>query len=260
MRARVLLAAILITTVGAASCGDDSERRDDPDGVDSGTAGSGDKDAGWYIGEAGVCVLAKCNVPPIGVACCTPLAQCGVDLLGFGMSCIADPNQPRPDQVCVLADCPEPAVGIPCCTGNGRCGSDPFGTGLMCYPNPKFPDAGTNACDIEECAFPAIGYRCCTLDGRCGTDLYGNGLCAPTPTFPPLPDAGPISTEPPDDPSITGECPSFLGLLGPVWGCCSKYGVCGTFQYDECLLPPGTVLPPPPPDEDGGLDNRCTPP
>ncbi|MGD8863766.1 MAG: hypothetical protein PVI30_27375 [Myxococcales bacterium] len=50
-------------------------------------------------------------------------------------------------------------------------------------------------------------------------------------------------TEPPDDPSITGECPSFLGFFGPIWGCCSDFGVCGSFASGECLLPAGTQIP-----------------
>jgi hypothetical protein len=155
--------------------------------------------------------------------------------------------------VCVLDDCPQPELGNPCCTPFGSCGIDPFSTGLFCFPAPPPgldpPDAGEPTCDLDDCEDPEVGEACCLPDGECGTDPFAIGWC-----FPPAPDldAGlddggivlpPISTERPDDPSVDGQCPSFLGLFGPVWGCCSEYGVCGTFAADECLLPLGTPLP-----------------
>lgn len=211
-------------------------------------------------GEPGVCPLAECPRPFIGVACCTPLAQCGTDLLGLGLACIANPGEPV-SNVCDLNECPEPPFGISCCTPIGRCGTDLYGTGLTCYPNapPVRGSDGGLLCDLTECPIPNAGYACCTIDGRCGTDLYGWGQCLPNPV---VPDGGyPVpSNEVPDDPSVTGECPSFLGLLGPIWGCCSDYGVCGTFQYGQCLLPLGTPLPVGPTDEDSGDPTLCTPP
>jgi hypothetical protein len=71
-----------------------------------------------------------------------------------------------------------------------------------------------------------------------------------------------MSTDPPNDPSVTGECPSYLGGNNiPVWGCCSKFGVCGTFLYDMCFLPFGTQLPVPSnSDQDAGIPGLCTPP
>ena len=128
----------------------------------------------------------------------------------------------------------------------------------MCFANAKPVDAGSSDCDVRECPYPAIGFRCCAVDGRCGTDLYGFGQCAPTVDFTqPAVDGGGLPAtpiEPPDDPSVTGECPSFLGLTGPVWGCCAKYediGICGTFQFGECLIVAGAPIPMA--DEDGGM-------
>lgn len=208
----------------------------------------------------GVCPLADCPRPFIGVACCTPLAQCGTDLLGLGLACIANPGE-RIDTVCDLMECPEPPFGIACCTPVGRCGTDLYGTGLTCYANapPVRGKDGGLLCNLEDCPIPAAGYACCTIDGRCGTDLYGWGQCLPNPI---VPDGGyPVpSNEPPDDPSVTGECPSYLGAFGPVWGCCSPFGVCGTFQFGACLLPIGTPLPVGPVDEDSGDPSLCTPP
>jgi hypothetical protein len=46
-----------------------------------------------------------------------------------------------------------------------------------------------------------------------------------------------------------------------VWGCCSRFGVCGTFADDQCLIPAGTKLPVGPPEagvSEGFL--RCTAP
>lgn len=266
MRARlleVMMTGLFLAT--AAACGDSGVPLRDSDEAGSGGSGGAGapSDGGVYVGVPGVCELAKCPQPFIGAACCTPLAQCGADFLGLGMSCLANPGSPVPERTCVLAECPTPPFGVPCCTTTGACGADPYGSGLMCYPTPQIPDAGERACQVQDCPIPPVGYRCCTIDDRCGSDLYGLNQCAPNIVIEPPPDGGypPVSTEPPDDPSITGECPSFLGLLGPVWGCCSRYGVCGTFQQDECLLPLGTTLPPPAPDEDAGIaDTRCTPP
>ena len=100
-------------------------------------------------------------------------------------------------------------------------------------------------------------------NGECGVDSLGIGICFAN--QPAAPDGGPPAVvKPPDDPSITGECPSYIGLNGPVWGCCSAYGVCGLFADDQCLLSIGTQIPtgPPPPKEAGVTEPflRCTPP
>jgi hypothetical protein len=91
-------------------------------------------------------------------------------------------------------------------------------------------------------------------------DTLGIGACF----LPPLPP--PDYTKVPDDPTITGECPSFVGPFGyPIWGCCQrvgKYGVCGQFQGSRCFLS-GSALVGPPPAADSGLTEpflRCSPP
>jgi hypothetical protein len=52
-------------------------------------------------------------------------------------------------------------------------------------------------------------------------------------------------------------------VFGPVWGCCSEFGVCGTFDFGQCLLAVGTVLPFDANESDGGPTDgsqRCKPP
>jgi hypothetical protein len=224
------------------------------------------QDGGQYDGsEPGVCKLSECPSPPMGVACCTPTAQCGMDPLGLGLNCAPLPGEPLSDNVCVLADCPTPVVGTPCCTPFGSCGNDPYATGQVCFANPPpvnlpplpTPDASVEPiCPLDDCPVPEVGAACCLPTGECGVDPFGIGFCFPpppevdedasVPEFPTFPEPEPLPppmTEPPDDPSITGECPSFLGFFGPIWGCCSDFGVCGTFASGECLLPAGTQIP-----------------
>jgi hypothetical protein len=237
--------------------------------ADDGGRGDAGLDAGGHT--PGVCKLSECPVPDTGVACCTPTAQCGMDTTGLGLNCVPLPGDTyASDRVCTLAECPTPTIGTACCTPFAQCGFDPFGTGLTCfaYPAPP-PDAGTPqpACDLTTCPEPDGGgpAACCLANGQCGVDTLGIGICfAPAPPAPaPAPAPTPV-TGPPDDPSITGECPSYLGAFGPVWGCCSDYGVCGTFQAGACLLPVGTQIPVSlPTDEDGGAGISyplCTPP
>jgi hypothetical protein len=197
------------------------------------------------------CDISKCTTTENGPrTCCQLNGQCGLDVLGIGL-CF-----PPPVQLCDLAACPDHDSGIrSCCMLNGQCGLDALGIGL-CFPPPPEP-----TCALASC--PSIdGIRpCCLPNGQCGLDSLGIGVCFLPP--PPIPDGG-IPTGPPNDPSITGACPSFLGLFGPVWGCCSDFGVCGTFAADTCLLPVGSQIPngPPPPPAAGVTEPflRCTPP
>ena len=111
-----------------------------------------------------------------------------------------------------------------------------------------------------------MGFSCCTNDKACGYDPTGAGLCWANPADAAVPE---IDTSVPDDPSVRNSytadgiaCPSYLGAVGPIWGCCSDYGICGTWAYDACLLPIGTQLPvraAPPQDEDAGVEPfiRC---
>lgn len=226
----------------------------------------------------GVCRLSDCPRPEMGVKCCTPDAECGMDPTGVGLACVLNPDVDS-NRVCVLDACPTPVVGNACCTPFAQCGFDPFGIGQACFAFPPSinVDAGVppETCDATECPDPeAGGFGCCLPNGECGFDPFGINVCfAPQDQLPPADDAGlelpplrplpPISTQPPDDPSVTGECPSFLGFFGPVWGCCSDFGVCGTFAAGECLLPLGTQLPVSQPDEDAGMSTAyplCTPP
>lgn len=204
----------------------------------------------------GVCDLSKCPTPTTGVACCTPSALCGADTTGFGV-CVANPGQALP--ICELATCEVPPVGEACCLPNGRCGRDPWATGGQCFANPPKVngDAGGPLCDLASCPSPEDGIACCLASGNCGVDVLGLGFCAK-----PVDGGVTMSTDPPDDPSITGECPSYLGAGNvPVWGCCSTFGVCGTFLYETCLLPPNTQIPVPADrDEDSGIRGLCTPP
>lgn len=237
MRTRWMV--VLLLGVAALGCGDDD---------------NSDSDAGHDAGLVpGVCELSKCPAPETGIACCTSDARCGSDP-GVG---VCMPNDVAPN-VCDLAECDVPPTGIACCLPNGKCGRDPWELGV-CFPNPprQNADAGGPLCDLESCESPEDGVACCLPTGKCGVDMTGLGFCVrPTPA-----DAG-DPNGPPDDPTVTGECPSYLGAGNvPVWGCCSRFGVCGTFAYDMCLLAPGTQIPVPANDgEDAGIPGRCTPP
>ncbi len=212
----------------------------------------------------GICDLARCPAPSAGVACCTPDAVCGSDLLGAGLSCVANPGA-RKGPICKVSECPLPDVGDACCLPNGQCGRDPFGTSQVCYANPPRvnTDAGTPACTVKKCPTPDYGIACCTNNGKCGADATGTGFfCLQSNT--PVDAAVPLTPSgAPNDPSVNGECPSYVGYGGaPVWGCCSRYGVCGTFFQGSCLLAYGALLPiNPNEDPDGGLPaGRCHPP
>lgn len=204
----------------------------------------------------GVCDLSKCPNTDKGMTCCTPNGECGYDSAGTGLTCTAL----HPSGVCDLETCPVPDIGIPCCTNNAQCGVDLFATGQLCFANPPPNNVEPPNCNKADCPKPDVGIRCCIDDNTCGYDVFSIGLCGPIPEPLPVFDAGdPYS--PPDDPSVTGECPSYQGALGPVWGCCSPIGVCGTFQSNQCLIPVGTPLPVG--DEDAGLPlggAHCTPP
>jgi hypothetical protein len=200
-----------------------------------------------------LCNVAACPDPAGGYAsCCLANGECGVDVFGIGL-CF-----PPPAQFCDLDECPTPEGGAnACCLANGQCGVDVFNNG-SCFPPPPEP-----TCDLDQCPLSTDGSRaCCLPNGQCGQDSLGIGLCFVPPPAPG--DGGAPVTGPPDDPSITGECPSFIGVFGPIWGCCSDFGVCGTFASDACLLPVGTQFPagPPPPPEAGVSEPflRCNPP
>jgi hypothetical protein len=219
-----------------AACGDD----------DDDLRPSRQSDGGTSSQTPGVCSLSKCPTPEMGTSCCTPYAQCGYDPTGIGLACLPNSGQPLSDRTCVLSECAEPIVGKACCTPYAECGFDPFESGLFCFPiPPDLPpfDAGAPVCEVSSCAEAESGYACCLANGECGIDPFGVGLC-----FPNLPpeDGGivlqPISTTPPDDKSVDGQCPSYIGLFGPVWGCCSDFGVCGTFLGETCFLPEGTPI------------------
>ncbi len=202
-----------------------------------------------------LCDLSKCPEPPAGVkACCQLNGECGLDSLGIGL-CF-----PPPAPLCDLEKCPHKEGGPDaCCLLNGKCGQDTLGIGF-CFPNP--PEA---TCDLSKCEKPPNGIKaCCQPDGQCGWDTLNLGICFP-PT-PPAPDAGPPpppQTTPPDDPSIDRSCPSYMGIFGPQWGCCSPWGICGQFVGGQCTVALGSQIPngPPPPPEAGVHEpfQRCTP-
>jgi hypothetical protein len=228
-------------------------------------------DATTFKQTPGVCKLSKCPVPDTGIACCTPQAECGMDPTGLGLNCVPLPGSTSSaEAVCTLKDCPKPTSGDACCTPFAECGFDPFGNGIFCFANPaSTADAGMSqpACDLTKCPEVDDGgaAACCLSDGTCGVDTFGVGVCfAPPPATGPTQPEPPVSTTPPNDPSITGECPSYLDVTGPVWGCCSDYGVCGTFAADACLIPIGSEIPVVlPTDEDGGKGHAyplCVPP
>lgn len=240
---RILIPCLLMML---AACGDDDDdlrQARQPDG------GGGDS-------TPGVCALSKCPTSEAGVACCTPYGKCGYDPTALGLACVPNSGQAFSDRECVIADCDEPLEGKACCTPYAECGFDPFEDGIYCFPIPEeIPpfDAGVPACEVSSCAEADAGIACCLDNGECGIDPFGVGLCFPTE---PLTDGGivlePISTTPPDDPSVDGQCPSYIGFAGPIWGCCSEFGVCGTFLDENCFLPEGTPIGIDP-DADAGL-------
>ncbi|HEX7478705.1 MAG TPA: hypothetical protein VF331_12925 [Polyangiales bacterium] len=264
--------------VAAVGCDDGVQRHFRPVLYsDAGTYHSGDgADAGAGAGAAfdaaqlpGVCELDKCPKPDVGIACCTPDAVCGTDQTSTGALCVANAGA-RKNKICALAECPLPDVGNACCMSNGDCGRDPLGTGALCFANPPKVniDGGAPLCNPKKCAQPQVGSACCTAFGQCGADTTGTGyFCiAPQGTLPMTEnDAGstPISTTPPKDPTVDGQCPSYIGVGGvPSWGCCSKFGMCGIFAANTCLLPAGTSIPLDPyaREDDGGLaPGRCIP-
>jgi hypothetical protein len=234
------------------------------------TAPAGQPDGGSTIKTTpGVCRPSECPQPPAGIACCTPSADCGMDPTGVGLTCLPNPGSPSSHECKREADggfksdgkqCPEPPIGTPCCTALGGCGWDPFASGFVCFANPP---PIKPLCDITKCPQTDGGAApCCLPNSKCGVDTFGIGVCFP----PPLPP--PDYTHVPDDPTITGECPSFIGAFGyPLWGCCErvgKFGVCGQFQGNSCLLPVlGQIPTGPPPKADSGITEpflRCTPP
>lgn len=210
------------------------------------------------------CDIEECPYPEVGYSCCTPRGECGNDLWGNGF-CLPNPpaDAGTPAPACEVEDCPVSAVGDSCCTAFGVCGSDPWENGV-CYANPV-KRLGVPGCPLEDCPTPDVGAACCTNTGACGSDPFLQGICYPEQE---LPDAEVPDLTPPDDPSLTGECPTFIGITGhPVWGCCATvgaYGVCGTFNGDRCMLAAGTSLPTgPAPDADAGVVEpflRCEPP
>jgi hypothetical protein len=255
---RILLPCALLLL---AACGDDDEPFRYNRMGDAGLDGS-------VAHHAGVCDLDKCPTPEMGAACCSPQGQCGFDPIGLGLNCAPNPGEPT-GKVCDLAMCPEPTTGVACCTPYGECGFDPFRSGLICFgfPESSNEDAGPPTCDLAKCPRSDGGPRaCCLDDGGCGFDELDIGLCV-APDGDAGADAGAPMSGPPDDPSITGECPSFIDFDGnPMWGCCSQYALCGTFAFDACLLPVGTEIPSTggqvSSDEDAGAGApmHCTPP
>lgn len=239
-----------------------------------------------------------CPLPLVGTACCTALGGCGWDPFASGYVCFANPPPVNP--TCDITQCPHPDGGAaPCCLPNGKCGTDALGIGI-CFP-PPLP-APPPTCNIDECTADTGSLKaCCLPNGHCGVDTLGIGICFPPPPgptcdvakcpkdpsgykscclpngncgvdtlqigacfLPPLPP--PDYTKVPDDPSITGECPSFIGAFGyPVWGCCQRignYGMCGQFQGNSCLIA-GQFPTGPAPKADSGIVEpflRCTPP
>lgn len=247
---------------GSACCLPAGRCGQDPLGIGSCQPNPGDP---W---TDNVCRVRECPLPTIGNPCCTSFGTCGNDPFGLGTICYANSPIDRtdaavPEPNCPIDECPLPDIGFSCCTNDGECGTDPNGLGA-CYPNPVPVDAAVPdpTCPIADCPLPEVGFSCCTNAGECGVDPNGFGVC-----YPPIEDAGTmdIDVTPPDDPSVTGECPSYIAVGNiPVWGCCSDFGVCGTFMYDTCLLPVGTQIPVgPPPEDDAGVQEpflRCEPP
>ena len=238
MKKAILLCLLLGGTL--IGCGDDD---------DSTLSGNeeDDRDSAVDTPGDGICDPSACPEPDMGIACCAPNGACGSDPTGIGLVCVANAGE---GNVCVLEDCPEPTVGDACCTPFGTCGIDPFETSIICFanppviPDPPAADAEVPTCDIDECEVPEIGLPCCMSNGRCGVDTFEIGWCLPPPVEVDGGRPPDISVTPPDDPSVDGQCPSFIGLAGaPVWGCCSPFGVCGTFAGETCVLPAGTPIP-----------------
>jgi len=220
-------------------CGDDDDdvlRANDDD----------DNDAAVDVPNDGICDLAACPEPDMGIACCAPNGACGNDPTGVGLVCVANAGE---GNVCILEECDEPSVGSACCTPFGTCGFDPFDSNIFCFANPPLleepppTDAEVVSCDPDECPDPEVGLPCCLPTGLCGVDPFSIGFCFGPPVeidggVPPV-----ISITPPDDPSVDDQCPSYIGLAGePVWGCCSQFDVCGTFISETCFLPAGTPI------------------
>jgi hypothetical protein len=250
-----IILSLSLVLLFAACNGDDKQEWKRPE-ADSGTP---------HKQTPGVCKIGDCPTPDNGLACCTPFAECGFDSAGTGLNCV--PNPGTSQRTCVLADCELPAIGNACCTPFGSCGYDPFGNGLQCFSLPPKINTTTDpTCKLDKCKVEDGGApACCLPNGKCGVDSLGIGFCFVPPA--PTPDSGTTppatTTTPPNDPSYDGQCPSFLGAFGPVWGCCSDYGVCGTFSYGECLLAIGTVIPFDTADLDAGMSGgpqRCKPP
>jgi len=206
-----------------------------------------DDDAAVDVPNDGICDLAACPEPDMGIACCAPNGACGSDPTGIGLVCMANSGE---GNVCELDECPQLSVGNACCTPFGTCGVDPFKTNIFCFANPPLveepppADAEVPSCDPADCDVPQVGLACCMTNGRCGVDTFEIGWCLPPPVEVDGGTPPDISVTPPDDPSVDGQCPSFIGLAGePVWGCCSDFAVCGTFAGETCFLPAGTPIP-----------------
>jgi hypothetical protein len=233
----ILLCLLLGGTL--IGCGDDDDSTLPANDVD--------RDAATDRPGDGICDLSACPEPDMGIACCAPNGACGSDPTGVGLVCVANAGE---GNVCELDECPEPTVGNACCTPFGTCGIDPFETNIFCfanpplYPDPPAEDAAAPNCDPADCPVPEVGLGCCMTNGRCGVDTFEIGWCLSTPVEVDGGTPPDISVTPPDDPSVDGQCPSFIGLAGePVWGCCSDFGVCGTFAGETCFLPAGTPIP-----------------
>ncbi len=245
MRTTIVLCLLLGAV--AVGCGDDDDLQL--------PANTNDRDSAVDVPGDGKCEAATCPDPDMGIACCAPNGACGSDPSGLGLVCIANAGE---GNVCVLDQCELPSVGNACCTPFGTCGFDPLETGIFCFANPPFiegppPDAGMS-CDPEDCDKPEVGSACCMPSGACGADPFEIGLCFPIPAEE---DAGvppPLSYDPPEDPSVDGQCPSYVDQFGfPVWGCCSGFRVCGSFIEGTCFLPEGTLIPVGEIDEDAGI-------
>jgi hypothetical protein len=258
------------TVLLAVACSTDDRFRADHKGPGSEAGKTADVDA---APPKGVCELSDCPRPEVGLACCTPLAQCGTDPSGLGLTCVPNAGGAASELVCNLSDCAEPTVGIACCTPFAQCGFDPFSSGLWCFANPADVNVdGMDAavCNLDECPAADGGpAACCLPNGECGVDSWGIGVCFAPPPEPidasfTLPDAAmpDYDSVKPDHPSIDPSCGGYIAPTGPVWGCCTTFGVCGTFLQGTCQLPVGTVISGTPLEDDAGepIFPYCTPP